>query len=49
MFQQFAGGVIALHSSSSWHIHAITLMALTAVLLGCAFRGIPVEHGTSSI
>lgn len=34
MFQQFSGGAIALHFSSSWHIHAVTLMALAAVSLG---------------
>lgn len=31
MFQQFAGGAIALHFSSSWLIHEVTLMALAAI------------------
>lgn len=49
MFQQFAGGAIALHFSASWCIHAVTLMTLIAIYLGCGFRGIAVEHRTSSI
>lgn len=31
MFEQFAGGVIALHFSSCWHARAVTLMALAAI------------------
>lgn len=30
-------------------VHAVTLMALIAIYLGCGFRGIAVEHRTSSI